>query len=127
MVDTTPNPSSAAATGRPKQHTLAAPVTVSGKGLLLGEEATITIQPAPPDHGIVFERTDVSPPVQIPALVQNIARRARRTTLALSNTKITKARVLDANGMPVKEVPLATSAGRKTLKFPGDALYVVLE
>ena len=48
-------------------------------------------------------------------------------TLALKNTEITKARVLDANGMPVKEVPLATSAGRKTLKFPADALYVVLQ
>ena len=41
-------------------------------------------------------------------------------TLALKNTKITKARVLDANGMPVKEVPLAASAGRKTLKFPAE-------
>ena len=48
-------------------------------------------------------------------------------TLALNNTKLTKARVLDANGMPVKEVPLATSAGRKTLRFPTNALYVVLE
>jgi len=48
-------------------------------------------------------------------------------TLALKNTRITKARVLDANGMPVQEVPLATSAGRKTLKFPADALYVVLQ
>lgn len=48
-------------------------------------------------------------------------------TLALNNMTLTKARVLDANGMPVKEVPLATSAGRKTLKFPTNALYVVLE
>jgi hypothetical protein len=48
-------------------------------------------------------------------------------TLALNNTTITKARVLDANGMPVKEVPLTTSAGRTTLKFPADALYVVLQ
>ena len=30
-----------------KQHTLAGTVTVSGKGLLLGEEVTTTIQPAP--------------------------------------------------------------------------------
>jgi UDP-3-O-[3-hydroxymyristoyl] N-acetylglucosamine deacetylase/3-hydroxyacyl-[acyl-carrier-protein] dehydratase len=88
MVNTTENPSTTAPAAKARQHTLAGPVTVSGKGLLLGEEATITIQPAPPDHGIVFERTDVSPPVQIPALVQNIARRARRTTLALSNTSI---------------------------------------
>lgn len=48
-------------------------------------------------------------------------------TLALKNTEITKARVLDANGMPLKNIPLTTSAGRKVLKFPRDALYVVLE
>ncbi|MHC4346940.1 MAG: UDP-3-O-acyl-N-acetylglucosamine deacetylase [Planctomycetota bacterium] len=88
MAETDHNPDATAAATRTKQHTLAGPVTVSGKGLLLGEDATITIHPAPPDHGIVFERTDVSPPVQIPALVQNIASRARRTTLALSNTSI---------------------------------------
>ncbi len=71
-----------------RQQTLAGPVTVSGKGLLLGEEAEVTILPAPPNHGIVFERTDISPSVQIPALVQYIARRARRSTLAHSNTSI---------------------------------------
>ncbi len=80
------------ATGNPaaprRQHTLAGPVTVQGKGLLLGEEAEVTILPAPTNHGIVFERTDISPSVQIPALVQYIARRARRTTLAHSNTSI---------------------------------------
>ncbi len=48
-------------------------------------------------------------------------------TLRLANTVVTRARVLDANGMPVKEVALALSAGRTTLKFPADALYVVLE
>ncbi|MHC4140686.1 MAG: UDP-3-O-acyl-N-acetylglucosamine deacetylase [Planctomycetota bacterium] len=88
MAEIDQNPDTSAAATRTKQHTLAGPITVSGKGLLLGEEATITIHPAPPDHGIVFERTDVSPPVQIPALVYNIASRARRTTLALSNTSI---------------------------------------
>ena len=80
------------ATGTPgangRQQTLAGPVTVRGKGLLLGEEAEVTILPAPTNHGIVFERTDVSPSVQIPALVQYIARRARRSTLAHSNTSI---------------------------------------
>jgi UDP-3-O-[3-hydroxymyristoyl] N-acetylglucosamine deacetylase/3-hydroxyacyl-[acyl-carrier-protein] dehydratase len=88
MAETDQNPDAGATAATTRQHTLAGPVTVSGKGLLLGEDATITIQPAPPDHGIVFERTDVSPPVQIPALVHNIASRARRTTLALSNTSI---------------------------------------
>ena len=48
-------------------------------------------------------------------------------TLVLKNKEIAKARVLDANGMPMKEVPLTTSADGKTLKFPADALYVVLQ
>ena len=61
-----------ASTG-PKQHTLSSEVVVSGKGLLLGEYATVTIRPAPENHGIVFERVDLSPPVQIPASVQHLA------------------------------------------------------
>jgi hypothetical protein len=48
-------------------------------------------------------------------------------TLVLKNAKVSKARVLDANGMLVKDVPLAVSAGRATLKFPADTLYVVLQ
>jgi hypothetical protein len=48
-------------------------------------------------------------------------------TLALKNAEISKALVLDANGMPTEEVPLATSGARKTLKFPANALYVVLQ
>lgn len=83
MLQTLEHPSSSpiAPAGKPRQHTLAAPVTVTGKGLLLGEEAVVTIHPAPPGHGIVFVRTDIHPPVQIPALVCNVAERARRTTL----------------------------------------------
>jgi UDP-3-O-[3-hydroxymyristoyl] N-acetylglucosamine deacetylase / 3-hydroxyacyl-[acyl-carrier-protein] dehydratase len=70
------------------QQTLAGPVTVKGKGLLLGEDATVTIEPAPPNHGIIFERVDLNPPVQIPALVMNVVQRARRTTLKLGSTSI---------------------------------------
>ncbi len=71
-----------------KQHTVAGEITVSGRGLLLGEEATLTILPAPTNHGIVFERMDVDPPVQIPASVENVARRARRTTLKVGTVSI---------------------------------------
>ncbi|MCH8822392.1 MAG: UDP-3-O-[3-hydroxymyristoyl] N-acetylglucosamine deacetylase [Planctomycetes bacterium] len=76
-----------ASTG-PRQHTLGSDVVVSGKGLLLGEDATVTIRPAPENHGIVFERVDLSPPVQIPASVQHLAKRARRTTLKMGETSI---------------------------------------
>jgi hypothetical protein len=46
--------------------------------------------------------------------------------IAIANPALKTARVLDANGMPVNEIPLKSSAGRKMFKFPPDALYVVL-
>jgi UDP-3-O-[3-hydroxymyristoyl] N-acetylglucosamine deacetylase / 3-hydroxyacyl-[acyl-carrier-protein] dehydratase len=72
----------------PRQHTLAGLATVRGKGLLLGEDATVTIGPAPINHGIVFVRTDLSPPVRIPALVTNVTERARRTTLKVGSATV---------------------------------------
>jgi UDP-3-O-[3-hydroxymyristoyl] N-acetylglucosamine deacetylase/3-hydroxyacyl-[acyl-carrier-protein] dehydratase len=55
---------------------------------MLGREATLTIVPAPPDHGIVFERTDLERPVVIPALVSNVIPNARRTTLKAGDVTI---------------------------------------
>jgi len=48
-------------------------------------------------------------------------------TLRLNNSKLVRGRVLDPNGMPIKDVPLEQSAGCNTFRFPADALYVVLE
>ena len=47
--------------------------------------------------------------------------------LSLKNSRLSHARVLDANGMPIKEVPLETNGGQNQFTFPPDALYVVLE
>jgi hypothetical protein len=48
-------------------------------------------------------------------------------SVVLSNSTVTKARVLDANGMAVRDVPLEDVEGRKKFRFPEDALYVVVE
>ena len=72
----------------PMQHTVAKPVTVSGKGLLLGKDVDVVIMPAAAGEGIIFERTDIEPPVQIPALVANATERARRTTLHCGDVTI---------------------------------------
>jgi hypothetical protein len=48
-------------------------------------------------------------------------------SMVVGNSKIRTARVLDANGMVVKNIPLAERAGGKQFKFPEDGLYVVLE
>ncbi|MEL6732980.1 MAG: UDP-3-O-acyl-N-acetylglucosamine deacetylase, partial [Bacteroidota bacterium] len=42
-----------------KQHTIKAPVTVSGIGLHTGQPVQLTFQPAPENHGFVFQRMDV--------------------------------------------------------------------
>jgi len=47
--------------------------------------------------------------------------------VVVNNSKVTKARVLDANGVAVRDVPLEQARGGKRLRFPGEALYVVLE
>ncbi len=72
----------------PMQHTVAKPVTVSGKGLLLGEDVDLVITPAAAGEGILFERIDVDPVVQIPALVANATERARRTTLCTGDVTV---------------------------------------
>ena len=72
----------------PMQHTIAKPVEVSGKGLLSGEEVDLVIVPAQAGEGIIFERTDIEPPVQIPALVANATDRARRTTITNGDVTI---------------------------------------
>ena len=47
--------------------------------------------------------------------------------ITIDNPALKTARVLDANGMPVNAIPLQGAGGRKTFKFPPDALYVVLQ
>ena len=48
-------------------------------------------------------------------------------SLAIGNSKLSKARILDLNGMPVSECHLESSGSAKRFEFPGDALYAVLE
>ncbi|MCH2135995.1 MAG: UDP-3-O-acyl-N-acetylglucosamine deacetylase [Phycisphaerales bacterium] len=66
----------------PTQHTVADTVSVEGRGLMSGAPVTLSIEPADPDHGIVFERTDLDPPVRIPASVDQCVDRPRRSAVA---------------------------------------------
>ena len=64
------------------QHTIANPQTLQGRGLFHGSEVELTFHPAPENHGIVFRRKDLKGQT-IPATVDHVVKRTRRTTLKL--------------------------------------------
>lgn len=63
------------------QKTISREVSLNGQGLFSGEPATLTIAPAGPDAGIIFVREQGDHTARIPALVQNVLKRPRRTCL----------------------------------------------
>ena len=48
------------------QRTLKNSIRAQGVGLHTGKKVLMTLRPAAPDTGIVFRRTDMDPPVDIP-------------------------------------------------------------
>ena len=64
-----------------KQQTLKQTITFSGHGLHTGAKATMTVQPAPADHGIVFRRIDIEGQPTVPALCEYVTDTSRGTTI----------------------------------------------
>ena len=62
------------------QQTIANPITITGPGLFNPQEVTLTIKPAPGNHGILFVRTDLNN-TPIPALVSRVVKRPRRSAI----------------------------------------------
>ncbi|MCK6455972.1 MAG: UDP-3-O-acyl-N-acetylglucosamine deacetylase [Phycisphaerae bacterium] len=63
------------------QQTIQRPTEVRGLGLFTGEEVSIRFKPASAGSGVQFVRVDTPAPVRIPAQVQHVGKRARRTSL----------------------------------------------
>lgn len=66
-----------------RQRTLKNVIKATGITLHGGERAELTLRPAPPNTGIIFQRIDLDPIVEIPALAENVG----DTTLSTSITK----------------------------------------
>lgn len=64
------------------QHTIARDAELEGRGLFSGEPVTLRLRPAAPRTGIWFVRADQTPPVRVAARIENVSKRARRTSLA---------------------------------------------
>jgi UDP-3-O-[3-hydroxymyristoyl] N-acetylglucosamine deacetylase/3-hydroxyacyl-[acyl-carrier-protein] dehydratase len=64
-----------------RQKTVSREASFVGPGLFSGETATLTVGPSGPDTGISFLREQDGKAAVIPALVQNVLNRPRRTCL----------------------------------------------
>jgi UDP-3-O-[3-hydroxymyristoyl] N-acetylglucosamine deacetylase/3-hydroxyacyl-[acyl-carrier-protein] dehydratase len=63
------------------RRTLARCGSVQGVGLHTGVTTTVTVQPAPSGHGIVFRRRDLAGQPEIPARVEEVEATERRTAI----------------------------------------------
>ena len=71
-----------------KQQTLCKEVSVSGRGLHTGVEVTLTLCPAPIDHGIRFQRTDIEGQPVIDAIGDRVTDTSRGTTIAEGSVRV---------------------------------------
>ena len=53
------------------QQTIQSEITLTGKGLMLGEPVTLTLKPAPADSGIVFRRVDIAGAPEVKVCQEN--------------------------------------------------------
>ncbi|MSU72617.1 MAG: bifunctional UDP-3-O-[3-hydroxymyristoyl] N-acetylglucosamine deacetylase/3-hydroxyacyl-ACP dehydratase [Opitutus sp.] len=71
-----------------KQRTLAREVSIKGSALHTGDAVTLTMKPAPADHGVVFRRTDLHGSPEIRPRVDQVTDLVRATTIQSGHAKI---------------------------------------
>ena len=70
------------------QRTLKNIIRASGVGLHTGKKILMTVRPAAPDTGIVFRRTDLPTPIDIPARAENVGETTLGTSLVYGDAKV---------------------------------------
>lgn len=70
------------------QHTIKAPVTISGVGLHTGAHVNMTLKPATPGYGIKFQRVDLPEQPVVKADVDYVVDTARSTTLEHNGARV---------------------------------------
>ncbi len=71
-----------------KQKTLAQPVSLSGKGLHTGCQVTMTLKPAPENHGFKFQRIDLEDQPVVAASAALVTDTSRGTVIASGKARI---------------------------------------
>lgn len=95
-----------------KQRTLAREVSIQGSALHTGDAVTLTMKPAPVDHGIVFKRMDLNGAPELRPRVDQVTDLVRATTIQVGHAKIhTVEHVLSAlHGCGVDNVVIEMNA-----------------
>ncbi len=71
-----------------RQRTLKNVVKATGVTLHGGERAELILRPAPPNTGIIFQRIDLDPIVEIPAVPENVGDTTLSTTLIKDGVRV---------------------------------------
>lgn len=71
-----------------KQHTIEKEVTIAGVGLHTGVDTHMTFVPAPPDHGIKFQRIDLEGQPIVDADVDNVVDVSRGTSIEQNGARV---------------------------------------
>ena len=111
---------------RSPRHTIAHAVTATGIALHAGVSVTMTLEPAPPGHGIVFRRADLK--ADIPALYSHVGETRLGTVLEQGAVKVGVVEHLMAAcaGLEIDDL-LVTLDGPEPPILDGDALsYLTL-
>ena len=111
-----------------KQRTLAREVSISGSALHTGEAVTLTLKPAPVDHGVVFKRIDLNGAPEIKPRIDLVTDLVRATTIQSGHAKIhTVEHVLSAlSGCGVDNVIVEMSASEPPIMDGSARPYVNL-
>ena len=71
-----------------KQRTLKNAIRATGVGLHIGEKVYMTLRPAAPDTGIVFRRTDLTSPIEIPSRCEYVGDTRLSSTLVRDGARV---------------------------------------
>jgi UDP-3-O-[3-hydroxymyristoyl] N-acetylglucosamine deacetylase len=71
-----------------KQRTLRKAISTTGVGLHTGARVELSLSPGPVDGGVVFRRTDLAVPVEIPARADNVGETRLSSTLMADGASI---------------------------------------
>jgi UDP-3-O-[3-hydroxymyristoyl] N-acetylglucosamine deacetylase len=71
-----------------RQRTLKNVIKATGIALHSGERVELTLRPAPPNTGIIFQRIDLEPVIEIPARAENVGDTTLSTCLVKNGVRV---------------------------------------